>query len=64
MYICSVGAGLIDEAKIPVQELGGQRGEGAYFRENTIYYLSYVCVKLYASVIDDHSTDLLYFCRH
>ena len=31
------GRGLINEVKIPVQELGGQRGEGAYFRENTVY---------------------------
>ena len=25
--------------KIPVQELRGQRGEGAYFRENTAVFL-------------------------
>ena len=30
-----VGGGLIIEANIPVQELEGQRGEGAYFREDT-----------------------------
>ena len=30
------GGGLINEVKIPVQELGGQRGEGAYFLENTV----------------------------
>ena len=28
--------GLIHEVKIPVQELGGQRREGAYFRENMV----------------------------
>ena len=28
--------GLIIEANIPVQELEGQRGEGAYFREDTV----------------------------
>ena len=28
---------LISKVKIiPMQELGGQRGEGAYFRENTV----------------------------
>ena len=27
------GWGLISEVKIPVQELGGQREEGAHFRE-------------------------------
>ena len=32
-----VGGGLIIEANIPVQELEGQRGEGAYFREDTVY---------------------------
>ena len=26
------GRGLINKVKIPVQELAGQRGEGAYFR--------------------------------
>ena len=31
-----VGEGLIVEANIPVQELEGQRGEGAYFREDTV----------------------------
>ena len=37
--------GLINEVKIPVQELGGQRGEGAYFRENTVYDSNaYVCI--------------------
>ena len=25
------------EANIPMQELEGQRGEGAYFREDTVY---------------------------
>ena len=29
--------GLIIEANIPVQELEGQRGEGAYFREDTVH---------------------------
>ena len=31
VQFCSIGAGLINEVKIPVQDLGGQRGEGAYF---------------------------------
>ena len=31
-----VGGGLIIEANIPVQELECQRGEGAYFREDTV----------------------------
>ena len=39
--ICAVyllgGRGLIIEANIPVQELEGQRGEGAYFREDTVH---------------------------
>ena len=30
------GRGLVNEAKIPVQELVGQTGEGAYFRDNTV----------------------------
>ena len=34
-----VGGGLIIEAHIPVQELEGQREEGAYFREDTVYTL-------------------------
>ena len=35
-----VGGGLIIEANIPVQELvnEGQRGEGAYFREDTVIH--------------------------
>ena len=41
-----VGGGLIIEANIPVQELEGQRGEGAYFRRGLIFgrirYLSYL----------------------
>ena len=28
--------GLVNEAKIPVQDLEDQRGEGAYFRENMV----------------------------
>ena len=32
-----VGGGLIIEANIPVQELEGQRGEGAYFRRGLIF---------------------------
>ena len=32
-----VGGGLIVEANIPVQELEGQRGEGAYFLEDTVH---------------------------
>ena len=28
--------GGLSEVNIPVQELGGQRGEGAYFREDTV----------------------------
>ena len=36
---CSLGGGAYNKIKIPVavQELGGQRGEGAYFREDTVY---------------------------
>ena len=30
------GQGLINEVKITVQKLGGLRGEGAYFRQNTV----------------------------
>ena len=26
----------IHEAKVPVQELGGQRGEGAFYQENMV----------------------------
>ena len=42
-----VGGGLIIEANTPVQELEGQRGEGAYFRSGLIfgrirYYYYYV----------------------
>ena len=33
---CSIGVGGLSEVNIPVQELGGQRGEGAYFREGTV----------------------------
>ena len=29
--------GLINEVKIPVQELGSQRGEGAYFQRGFIF---------------------------
>ena len=36
-----VGGGLLIEANIPVQELEGQRGEGAYFREDTVLRLLY-----------------------
>ena len=32
-----MGGGLIIEANIPVQELEGQRGEGAYFRRGLIF---------------------------
>ena len=32
----SVGAGAINEVKIPVQERGSQRREGAYFRPGRI----------------------------
>ena len=32
-----MGGGLIIKANIPVQELEGQRGEGAYLREDTVY---------------------------
>ena len=44
-----VGGGLIIEASIPVQELEGQRGDGAYFRMGLIfgriryYYLLQAC---------------------
>ena len=38
-YVCGLlgGRGLIIEANIPVQELEGQRGEGAYFRRGLIF---------------------------
>ena len=38
-YVCSLlgGRGLIIEPNIPMQELEGQRGEGAYFREDTVH---------------------------
>ena len=36
-----VGGGLIIEANIPAQELEGQRGEGAYFWEDTVYTIMY-----------------------
>ena len=39
-----MGGGLIIEANIPVQELEGQRGEGAYFREDTVHASYSVCV--------------------
>ena len=32
-----VRGGRINEVKRPVQELGGQRGEGAYFRRGLIF---------------------------
>ena len=53
VYICSlssylVGGGLIIEANIPVQELEGQRGEGAYFRKDTIHVHAYA-VLVYSS---------------
>ena len=53
VYACAlylVGGGLIIEANIPVQELDGQRGEGAYFRRGLIfgriryyYYRHHIC---------------------
>ena len=46
----SVGGGLVIEANIPVQELEGQRGEGAYFREDTVLVCSYVCCGVIVSV--------------
>ena len=36
-----VGGGLIIEANIPVQQLEGQRGEGAYFREDAVHTCTY-----------------------
>ena len=36
-----MGGGLIIEANIPVQELEGQRGEGAYFQEDMVRHLPY-----------------------
>ena len=35
-----VGGGLIIEANIPLQELKGQRGEGAYFQEDMVLLAS------------------------
>ena len=45
VYVCSLlhGRGLIIEANIPVQELEGQRGEGAYFREDMVLPLILLC---------------------
>ena len=40
-----VGGGLIIEANIPVQELEGQRGEGAYFREDTVLCVTRKLIK-------------------
>ena len=49
-----VGGGLIIEANIPVQELEGQRGEGAYFRRGLIFgrirYYVQVCRGLGRSI--------------
>ena len=41
VIFATMGQGLINKGKIPVQELGGQRGqgdifEGAFFWENTV----------------------------
>ena len=33
------GRGFMNEAKIPMQELEGQRVEGAYLWENTVLFL-------------------------
>ena len=41
-----VGGGLIIKANIPVLELKGQRGEGAYFREDTVLE-NHVKVKIF-----------------
>jgi hypothetical protein len=38
--------GLVNKGKIAVQELGGQRGEGVYFRDNIIVYNSPIMVHL------------------
>ena len=49
VYVLSiylVGGGLIIEANIPVQELEGQRGEGAYFREDTVCIYIYICTTI------------------
>ena len=40
-YVYLVGGGLIIEANIPAQELEGQRGEEAYFREDTVIDFKY-----------------------
>ena len=40
-FFAAYGQGLINRVKVPVQELGGQRGEGAYFCENTVHVLTY-----------------------
>ena len=44
VYMCSLlgGRGLIIEANIPVQELEGHRGKGAYFREGTVLLLQHL----------------------
>ena len=38
VYMCSLlgGRGAYNRGNIPVQEHEGQRGEGAYFREDTV----------------------------
>ena len=36
VIFAALGQGLMNEVKIPLQELGGQRGEGAYFQENLV----------------------------
>ena len=63
-----VGGGLIIEANIPVQEFEGQRGEGAYFWEDTVYvffldgycdFLSYLLVARYLSESMQHCSLLM-----
>ena len=48
-----VGGGLIIEANIPVQELEGQRGEGAYFREDTVIDLYYTSLQNFIIILHD-----------
>ena len=59
--IYSVGGRLIIEANIPVQELEGKRGEGAYFRRGLILggygiKISLVLIKLTRHYLETGAT--------